>query len=398
MLRSSSARILPTVTSADRTADISNRLIVVTTVVATVGCVYPGFLIGAVTVQVRNEFDVSAATYGWAMGTYFLAATFASILGGRLVQRVGPRRQLIGCLITTMVAQGLIAAIGESFGVIVALLAVCGMVNAANQTAVNLALTRARLPRLGLAIALKQSGMPTAAMISGATVPLLALTLGWRSAFVLGVGIAGAALVLVLRVIEPGGVETLRIARPVSTRRALYWSMIGGAFLSFSAGGLTSWLVASGVDAGLGEGMSGWLLSIGAAFGVGVRLFWGLRMDAMRALPYSMAALMAGVGAFGMLGLAPRITALHVVVTFLAFGAGWSWPVFTNFGIMRANGDAAGAASGVTQMGIYLGVFLGPLVTGWTIDEFGYSWMWAVVATCMAIGAAITYAVREEFA
>ena len=233
MLRSSSARILPTVTSADRTADISNRLIVVTTVVATVGCVYPGFLIGAVTVQVRNEFGVSAATYGWAMGTYFLAATFASILGGRLVQRVGPRRQLIGCLITTMAAQGLIAAIGESFGVIVALLAVCGVVNAANQTAVNLALTRARLPRLGLAIALKQSGMPTAAMISGATVPLLALTLGWRSAFVLGVGIAGAALVLVLRVIEPGGVETLRTARPVSTRRALYWSMIGGAFLSF---------------------------------------------------------------------------------------------------------------------------------------------------------------------
>ena len=62
-----------------------------------------------------------------------------------------------------------------------------------HQTAVNLALTRARLPRLGLAIALKQSGMPTAAMIGGATVPLLALTLGWRSAFVLGVGIAGAA-------------------------------------------------------------------------------------------------------------------------------------------------------------------------------------------------------------
>ena len=46
-------------TDTDRTADISNRLIVVTTVVATVGCVYPGFLIGAVTVQVRDEFDVS---------------------------------------------------------------------------------------------------------------------------------------------------------------------------------------------------------------------------------------------------------------------------------------------------------------------------------------------------
>ena len=379
-------------------AAVSNRPIVATTVAATIGCVYPGFLIGAITVQVRDEFEVSAATYGWAMGTYFLAATFASILGGRLVQRIGPRRQLIGCLVTTMVAQSLIAAIGDSFGRIVALLAVCGVVNAANQTAVNLALTRARLPRLGLAIAIKQSGMPSAAMISGATVPLLALTLGWRSAFVLGVGIAAVALLLVLRFIEPGGVESLRSAKPVSTRRALYWSLVGGAFLSFSAGGLTSWLVASGVDAGLGEGTAGWLLSIGAAFGIGVRLFWGFRTDAMRALPYSMAALMAAVGAFGMLGLAPRITALHVAATFLAFGAGWSWPVFTNFGIMRANGDAAGAASGVTQMGIYLGVFAGPLVTGWTIDEFGYSTMWAVVATCMAIGAAITFSIREEFA
>lgn len=379
-------------------AAVSNRPIVATAVAATIGCVYPGFLIGAITVQVRDEFDVSATTYGWAMGTYFLAATFASILGGRLVQRIGPRRQLIGCLVTTMVAQSLIATIGDSFGRIVALLAVCGVVNAANQTAVNLALTRARLPRLGLAIAIKQSGMPSAAMISGATVPLLALTLGWRSAFVLGVGIAAVALVLVLRVIEPGEVGTLRSAKPVSTRRALSWSLVGGAFLSFSAGGLTSWLVASGVDAGLGEGTAGWLLSIGAAFGIGVRLFWGFRIDAMARLPYSMAALMAAVGAIGMLGLAPRIELVHVLTTFLAFGAGWSWPVFTNFGIMRANGDAAGAASGVTQMGIYLGVFAGPLVTGWTIDEFGYSTMWAVVATCMAIGAAITFSIREEFA
>lgn len=375
----------------------STRPIIATSVAATIGCVYPGFLIGAISVQVRDEFDVSAGTYGWAMGTYFLAATFASILGGRLVQRIGPRRQLTGCLVITMAAQSSIAAFGDSFGRVVALLAACGVVNAANQTAVNLALTRARLPRLGLAIAIKQSGMPSAAMISGATVPLLALTLGWRSAFVLGVVIAGFALVLVVRFVEPGEVTSLRTATPVSSRRALYWSLVGGAFLSFSAGGLTSWLVASGVDAGLGEGAAGWLLSIGAAFGIGVRLFWGSRSDSMAALPYSMAALMAAVGAIGMVGLAPRIEVLHVAATFLAFGAGWSWPVFTNFGIMRANGDAAGAASGVTQMGVYLGVFAGPLVTGWTIDEYGYDAMWILVAVCMAIGSALTYAIREEF-
>lgn len=381
----------------DSNAAVDTRSVIATSVVATIGCVYPGFLIGAVSVQVIDEFGVSAARYGWAMGSYFLAATFASILGGRLVQRIGPRRQLVGCLSATIAAQTLIASIGDSFGVIVALLAVCGVVNAANQTAVNLALTRARLPRLGLAIAIKQSGMPSAAMISGATVPLLALTFGWRSAFALGVVIATVALVMVVCFIEPGEVDVLRSARPVSSRRALYWSLVGGSFLSFSAGGLTSWTVASGVDAGLSEGAAGWLLSLGAAFGISARLFWGLRNDTMTARPYAMAALMASIGAVGMLGLAPRVPGLHVAATFLAFGAGWAWPVFTNFGIMRANGDAAGAASGVTQMGIYLGVFAGPLVTGWTIDEYGFGAMWVLVAVAMLIGAGLTYRIRAEF-
>ena len=98
-----------------------------------------------------------------------------------------------------------------------------------------------------------------------------------------------------------------------------------------------------------------------------------------------------------MIGLASRTEAVHVAATFLAFGAGWAWPVFTNFGIMRANGDAAGAASGITQMGIYLGVFAGPLVTGWTIDEWGFSVMWVVVAVMMTIGAALTFWLRDEF-
>lgn len=366
-------------------------------VVATVACVYPGFLVGAVSVQVSDEFGVSAGRYGWAMSAYFLAATTISVVGGRLVQRIGPRRQLTGCLVVTILGQTLIATVADSFAVLVALLAVCGAVNALNQTAVNLALTTARLPRLGLAIALKQSGMPSAAMVSGATVPLLALTLGWRATFGLGVALALVALVLVQVVVGRGGVDDMRSARPASTRRALGWSLVGGAFLAFAAGGLTSWTVASGVDAGLSEAMAGWMLSLGAAFGIGCRLFWGVRTDAMTVPPYTMAAGLASLGSVGMLGLATGDVAIHVAATFLAFGAGWVWPVFTNFGIMRTNGDAAGAASGVTQMGIYLGVFAGPLVTGWMIDEHGFGAMWVLVGAFMLVGAAITYRIRDEF-
>ena len=375
----------------------TDRRLVSTMVVATVACVYPGFLVGAVSVQVSDEFGITAGRYGWAMSAYFLAATASSILGGRLVQRIGPRRQLTGCLVVTIIGQGLIATVADSFSTMVALLALCGGVNALNQTAVNLALTSARLPRLGLAIALKQSGMPSAAMVSGATVPLLALTLGWRSTFVLGVVLAVVALVLVQGVVEFESSDAFRSARPVSTRRALGWSLIGGAFLAFAAGGLTSWTVASGVDAGLSEGVAGWMLSFGAAFGIGWRLFWGVRTDTMASRPYTMAAGLAALGSIGMLGLAKGTAGIHVLSTFLAFGAGWVWPVFTNFGIMRANGDASGAASGVTQMGIYLGVFAGPLATGWMIDEHGFGAMWLLVGASMLIGSALTFWIRNEF-
>ena len=39
--------------------------------VATVSTVYPGFLIGALTVQVSDEFSVTEATYGWGLGGFF---------------------------------------------------------------------------------------------------------------------------------------------------------------------------------------------------------------------------------------------------------------------------------------------------------------------------------------
>ena len=72
-------------------------------------------------------------------------------------------------------AANLTVAVGaHSFAWLVASLAVAGLCNAGCQTAVNLALARAGLPRLGLAIAIKQSGMPAAAMLSGLAVPAIA--------------------------------------------------------------------------------------------------------------------------------------------------------------------------------------------------------------------------------
>ena len=374
-------------------------LVISATVMATVSTVLPGFLIGAMSVQVSAEMGVSEAAYGWGLGSFFGAAMVGSILLGRLSQRIGALSQTTLALGVSAAAQLALAATARSFGAVIGFLVVAGLCNAANQASVNLALAQARLPRLGLAVSIKQSGLPTATLLAGFAVPALALTVGWRWAYVASAGFALASLMMAR---AAAGSSTPRAAAngasaPKSSSRDLFGAAAVGAFLAFSAGSLNAWGVGSGVDAGLGEGAAGLFLSLGAATGITLRLICGWVSDTMRARPFMVGGVTAMVGSAGMALLALRSPGFHVAAMLLAFGAGWIWPVFTNFGIVRANPEAAGAATGVTQMGIYVGVFVGPLFTGWIIEHSGYPLMWLAVAASSVIGATIAIRIADRF-
>ena len=373
-------------------------LVVNATVLAVVSTVLPGFLIGALSVQVSAEMDVSEAVYGWGLSSFFGAAMVGSILLGRLSQRIGALNQMTLALGLSIVVQLALAATAQSFGAIIGFLVVAGLANAANQTSINLALGQAELPRLGLAVSVKQSGLPMATLLAGFAVPSLALTVGWRWAYV-----ASAAFTLVSLAVVRSAVRSSTPARgaapstPESSSRDLLWGAAVGAFLAFSAGSLNAWGVGSGVDAGLGEGMAGLFLSVGAATGITLRVISGWVSDTMRAAPFRVGGISALLGSVGMGILAVRSPGTHIAAMLVAFGAGWVWPVFTNFGVVRANPQAAGAATGVTQMGVYVGVFAGPLLTGWLIEYSGYRLMWLVVAASSVVGAVISIRIADRF-
>lgn len=365
----------------------------------TISTVLPGFLVGALSVQVQDDFGITEATYGWGTASFFIAATAGSSFLGKVAQRIGPRKQVSISVFVSVLAQLALACFGSSFGVMLACLSVCGLTNAANQTGINLLLTRAQLPRLGLAIALKQSGMPTASMLAGLGVPLIALTVGWRWAYVASAVFGAASIVWLRRTVAPVGPMAAPSSGADTTTpgRTLATAAVAFGFLAAGAGSLVSWLVASAVDAGMGEGRAGLLLSAGALCGVIVRLSWGVRLDTMALRPFRIAAVLCLIGAIGIALLAVRSPGLHVGATVVAFGAGWIWPVFTNFGIVRANQAAAAAASGVTQTGVYVGIVVAPLASGWLIENQGYPTMWLVTAACMLIGALITLRVADDF-
>ncbi len=373
-------------------------LVVNAAVMATVSTVLPGFLIGALSVQVGPEMDVSEAVYGWGLSSFFGAAMVGSIMLGRLAQRIGPLNQMTAALGVSIAVQLALAVAARSFGAVIGFLVVAGLANAANQTSVNLALAQAQLPRLGLAVSIKQSGLPTATLLAGLAVPSLALTVGWRWAYVASATFALASLILVRAAV---GSSVFRAASdapaPESSFRDLRLAAAVGAFLAFSAGSLNAWGVGSGVDAGLGPGTAGLFLSIGAATGITLRLVGGWMSDTMQAAPFRVGGFTALVGSLGMAALALRSPGTHVAAMLLAFGGGWIWPVFTNYGIVRTNPRAAGTATGITQMGVYVGVFIGPTATGWLIEHHGYEAMWLAVAVSAVVGAAISIRIADQF-
>ena len=379
-------------------AGARSGLLVNAAVLATVSSVVPGFLIGALSVQVSAEMGVSEAAYGWGLGSFFGSAMVGSIMLGRLAQRVGPLNQMSLALVVSAVAQVALAATARSFLAVIGYLVVAGMANAAIQTSVNLALAQAQLPRLGFAVSIKQSGLPTATLLAGFAVPSLALTVGWRWAYVASAALAVLSLGMVR---AAGGNSERRTAAaasvPESSSRDLFMAAVVGTFLAFSAGSLNAWGVGSGVDAGLGEGTAGLMLGLGAAAGITMRLIGGWLSDTMRARPFRVAGVTAMVGSVGMGLLALRSPPTHVAAMMLAFGGGWIWPVFTNYGVVRANPDAAGTATGVTQMGVYVGVFVAPLATGWLIEHHGYQVMWLVVAASAVIGSIVSIRIADKF-
>jgi len=376
----------------------SPTTVIAAAIAAAVSVALPGFLVGGLSVQVRGEFGVAEGRYGWAMSTYFLAATAGSVVLGRIAQVIGPRRQLTLALLGAAFVDLCIALFANEFRYLIAFLAIAGLCNAAAQTAVNLGLAQAGLPRLGLAIAVKQSGMPAASMLSGLAVPAIALTLGWRWAFVGAATVALVALIGVQQTISSSAPQPITEKAPSqSPLNALVIAGVAAMFLSFGAGALNAWVVESGVDAGLGKGAAGLMLSIGAALGIAIRVGWGMRLDRMSWHPFVIAGVMVFGGAIGAIGLTGRSAEIHIIATVIAFSGGWIWPVFLNFGVVRANEGHAASATGVTQTGVYLGVFIAPLTAGAIIERSGYPLMWTVTAAAMAVGGILMLRVSKRF-
>ncbi|MDG4795331.1 MFS transporter [Micromonospora sp. WMMD1082] len=357
-------------------------------VAVTIACVLPVFLVGGLAVQMREELGFSPAGLGLVVAVYFGIGALASVPSGALVERwggaVAARAGILvaaGCLLA-------VAALARSYPVLVALLAVAGTANALGQLSSNVLLARHVPPRRqGLSFGVKQAAIPVSTLLAGAAVPAVALTVGWRWAFVA----AAVAALATLPAVPSQGPQPAR--RPAgSTGGASMALIVVGVAATLAAGSanaLGTFLVDASADRGLGPGMAGLTLTLGSAVCVVARVGGGWLADRRPGGHISVIAGMLLVGALGLGLLALAGPGPLVAGVLLGFGLGWSWPGLMNFAVVQLHPQAPAAATSITQTGVYAGGCLGPLTLGPLAAVAGYQVMWLTAATAMLAAAAL---------
>ncbi len=345
------------------------------------------FLTGAMSVQIGREFDVSPATVGSLASLFAMSTSLGSAPLGRQVRRLGVRRSMWVATAAASLAL-LVCAASDSLVMLGGALLVGGLGNAIGQPAGNaLVAAHVRPERYGLGFAIKQSGIPLATLLGGLAVPLVALTVGWRAAYVLAAIAAVAVMALVPA--DRAATSTRSEQQIPAARLPGLWllaaGMVAAVLAATSIGALGA---AGGVQVGLSEAAAGYLVAVGGLAGLVVRLSAGVMADRRAFDPLVAVAGLCVVGAVGWLLMATGQPGFFMAGLIVANAFGWGWPGLQHLAVARRFPTSTAAASGVAQTGVAAGLLVGPLTLG-LIATRDWSAMWLVAGFSALIGALI---------
>ncbi|WP_324827523.1 MULTISPECIES: MFS transporter [Streptomyces] len=151
------------------------------------------FLLGALGPQLGDDLNVSPTVLGLTTTVGLGAAAVLSPVGGRVVDRMGPRRCLVALLLVSAAALALIGS-APGAGFLLAAVALGGLPQALANPATNKTILAAvPAERRGSVTGMKQSGVQLGAFAAGLPLAAPAGVVGWRGAVWAAAGTAVVA-------------------------------------------------------------------------------------------------------------------------------------------------------------------------------------------------------------
>ena len=362
--------------------------------------------ISPLTPSLVEGFGLTRLEVAFILPSIYVGGLFFSLPGGRLADRLGVRKSLLGGL--ALGALGLVAAAGAPrFVAFLFFLFLAGI----GWSVVNPALGKGIMDvfpvrERGVAMGIKQMGLTLGGLVAALALPAIATVLGWRAAILA----CGAIVALpvpaawpVLAPLDAGAVA------PAGPRGAADWSWARRpAVLAFFAGGLLLGMVQAAVLSylplycvqalGFGKIGAGLLVACAQAGGAVSRLALGAASDrwlagrrsVWLALTSAVGALIFGVYTVGPVTAAPAAGALAFMAGVGAYGwVGIFFVISAEIGGPRQ----AGLLSGMAFTSIVVGLLVGPAVFGLLLvsaDSYRAAWAaFAGIATLITLIAAV---------
>lgn len=354
--------------------------------------VLPPFMLGAMSFRIRPELGFSEAALGGAIAVFFACSSLSSVHGGRLAERVGARNGILLAAVATAVSLLGLGLLTRTWWHVALFLGIGGLGMALSASASNLSVARIINPqRQGLAYGVSKAAGPAATMLAGFAVPSIALTVGWRWAFVT----AGLSALIVFLIV-PDDVAVHRARRQQTDDRpdaSRFPLMILAAAVGFGIGAgnsMGAFFVESAVARGFEPGFAGLSLAIGSATGLLARVLWGWIADRLGSGRLHMVSGLMAVGGAGMLLLAIVGTPPALIaVAMLVFSAAWGWTGLIILVVVRVSPRAPAAATGITGAGMFAGATAGPLAFGAAAQQGSYVLMWSIGTGALVVAAVL---------
>jgi MFS transporter, ACS family, hexuronate transporter len=344
-------------------------------------------------------FALSRLQVAFIVPSIYVGGLFFSLPGGRLADRLGVRKSLLGGL--ALGAAGLVAgAWANGFPTFLFSLFVAGI----GWSVVNPALGRAIIDLFparerGIAMGIKQMGLTLGGFAAALILPPIAAALGWRAAIVTCGAVVAVPVVLTWRALAPlgRGAPPIVDADTSATVDASPWSWLErpalvvffatGLILGMVQAAVLSYLPLYAVQAlGFDTIGAGLLVACSQAGGAVSRLALGAASDRWLTGRRSLwLALTGSIGAVIFVAYAAWPVTAPVLAGALAFASGagaYGWVgIFFIVSAEVGGRRAAGLLSGVAFAVIVLGLLVGPTVFGLLlVGSDSYSVPWAVFA------------------
>ncbi len=358
----------------------------------TVSCSLPVFFTGAMAVQLRADLGFGTVGIGGATAVFFGTMAVTSVHLGRLVDRLGATLSLrISAMIVAVATLG-ISTLASSWYGLASGMVVSGVAAALAQPAANrLLMNRVRFTRLGTAFGFKQSAPPVASMLAGLSVPAVAVTVGWRWAYVLVAALATFAAVAVGPRPENRPVAIPRGRRgkpePLRDRRTLVVLATGFGMAFVASSAALSFFVDAAVVAGMSPSAAGLVFAAGSVGAVVTRLIAGAAADRLTFRPLRLSAGLLIAGAIGLGLLATQEPAVMVVGAVIALAGTWGFPGLFWFALVSAYPDTPGRITGAMAPAATGGI-IGPVGFGAVAANASYPLAWSLAGLLALLAAA----------